>query len=91
MSPMPRITGSDLVAALMKSGFVVKRIKGSHQLMAHQDGRRTVVPVHAGEIIGPGPLHKILRACEMNVEELRTILRNELPYKRAWTPRAAAR
>ena len=38
--------------------------------MQHPDGRRTVVPVHAGEIIGPGLLSKILRDTEMEVEEL---------------------
>ena len=38
--------------------------------MQHPDGRRTVVPVHAGETIGPGLLGKILRDTEMEVEEL---------------------
>ena len=38
--------------------------------MQHPDGRRTVVPVHAGETIGPGLLRKILRDTEMDGDEL---------------------
>jgi len=33
------------------------------------DGRRTVVPVHAGETIGPGLLSKILKDAEMDTGE----------------------
>ena len=38
--------------------------------MQHPDGRRTVVPVHAGETIGPGLLSKILWDTEMDGDEL---------------------
>ena len=37
--------------------------------MRQADGRRTVVPVHAGETIGPGLLGKILKDVEMEPEE----------------------
>ena len=46
------------------------RIRGSHHFLRHADGRSTVVPVHAGEVIGPGLLHKILRDCELTVKQL---------------------
>jgi predicted RNA binding protein YcfA (HicA-like mRNA interferase family) len=49
--------------------FAVLRIKGSHHFMQHPDGRRTVVPVHAGETVSPGLLSKILKDAEMDVEE----------------------
>jgi predicted RNA binding protein YcfA (HicA-like mRNA interferase family) len=74
MSQIPRVTGSDLVAALVKAGFTVVRIKGSHQFLRHSDGRSSVVPVHAGETIGPGLLHKILRDCHLTIENLRQLL-----------------
>ncbi len=45
--------------ALRRAGFSVLRVKGSHHFMQHSDGRRTVVPVHAAETIGPGLLSKI--------------------------------
>jgi predicted RNA binding protein YcfA (HicA-like mRNA interferase family) len=54
-----------VVAALRKAGFEVARIKGSHHFLRHPDGRGTVVPVHAGETIGPGLLAAILRDCEI--------------------------
>jgi predicted RNA binding protein YcfA (HicA-like mRNA interferase family) len=62
--------------ALAKAGFVLKRSKGSHGFLAHEDGRRTVVPVHSGETIGPGLLHKILRDCRIEVHELHDLLRS---------------
>jgi len=54
MSKLPSLTGSRLIGALKKIGFVVARIKGSHHILTHIDGRRTVVPVHTGEDIGSG-------------------------------------
>ena len=55
---------------MQRSGFAILQSKGSHHFMQHPDGRRTVVPVHAGETIGPGLLSKILRDTEMEGEEL---------------------
>ncbi|MBI2219567.1 MAG: type II toxin-antitoxin system HicA family toxin [Candidatus Rokubacteria bacterium] len=60
MTRLPRVTGREVVAALRKAGFEVARIKGSHHFLRHADGRGTVVPVHSGEIIGPGLLTSIL-------------------------------
>ena len=70
MSRNPRVTGASLVAALEKVGFRVLRIKGSHHFLRHEDGRSTVVPVHSGEIIGPGLLHRILRDCQLTADQL---------------------
>jgi predicted RNA binding protein YcfA (HicA-like mRNA interferase family) len=74
MSRAPRVTGSELIAALAKAGFGVLRVKGSHHFLRHQDGRSTVVPEHSGETIGPGLLHKILRDCQMTVDQLLELL-----------------
>ncbi len=73
--PCPResLSGGDreeLLKALGRLGFEVKRTKGSHHFVRHQDGRSTVVPVHAGETIGPGLLARILRDTELNREDL---------------------
>jgi len=69
MPRLPRLRGREVVAALRRAGFGVVRVKGSHHFMQHSDGRRTVVPVHAGETIGPGLLSKILKDVEMETEE----------------------
>ena len=74
MTRLPGLTGRELVAALSKAGFQVARIKGSHHLLRHPDGRTTTVPVHAGETTGPGLLAKILRDCELTREQLREYL-----------------
>ncbi|PYT18948.1 MAG: hypothetical protein DMG58_37245 [Acidobacteria bacterium] len=74
MSRTPRVTGSDLVAALAKAGFRLLRVKGSHHFLRHEDGRSTVVPAHSGETIGPGLLHKILRDCQLTAEQLTELL-----------------
>ena len=70
MPRSPRLRGRELIAALRRAGFVVLRVKGSHHFLRHPDGRRTVVPVHAGETIGPGLLNKILRDLEMEAGDL---------------------
>jgi predicted RNA binding protein YcfA (HicA-like mRNA interferase family) len=74
MSRNPRVTGADLIAALESVGFSVLRVKGSHHFLRHQDGRSTVVPVHSGETIGPGLLHRILRDCQLTADQLGKLL-----------------
>ncbi|NQU29741.1 MAG: type II toxin-antitoxin system HicA family toxin [Anaerolineae bacterium] len=74
MAKLPRISGKKLIKALKKDGFEVLRIKGSHHFLAHPDGRRTVIPVHRNEIIGPGLLSKILRDCEMEPSKFSKLL-----------------
>jgi predicted RNA binding protein YcfA (HicA-like mRNA interferase family) len=65
MSASRAVTGRELIAGLGRLGFQVLRVKGSHHYLRHQDGRSTVVPVHAGETIGRGLLAKILRDTEL--------------------------
>ena len=49
-------------------------MKLRNHFLRHADGHVTVVPVHSGETIGPGLLHKILRDCEMSEDDLRGLL-----------------
>lgn len=74
MSRIPYVTGADLIAVLGKRGFSVLRIRGSHHFLRHEDGRSTVVPAHSGETVGPGLLHKILRDCQLSIDDLRQLL-----------------
>ena len=74
MGKLPSLTGKELVQALERAGFVAVRVKGSHHFMRHPDGRTTVVPVHAGETLGPGLLSKVLRDCELTREAFRALL-----------------
>ncbi|HOQ99807.1 MAG TPA: type II toxin-antitoxin system HicA family toxin [Anaerolineae bacterium] len=70
MTRLPRVTGQQLIVALQKAGFAMIRVKGSHHFPRHADGRSTVVPVHRGEVIGPGLLSKILHDCETSRDDL---------------------
>jgi predicted RNA binding protein YcfA (HicA-like mRNA interferase family) len=74
MTRLPRVTGRQVIAALCKTGFRLIRVKGSHHFLRHPDGRSTVVPIHRGEVIGPGLMSKILRDCEMTRDELVKLL-----------------
>lgn len=74
MVRLPRLTGKDVIAALERVGFQVVRVKGSHHFLRHPDGQVTVVPVHAGEVIGPGLMAQILRDCELSREEFHALL-----------------
>jgi predicted RNA binding protein YcfA (HicA-like mRNA interferase family) len=75
MAKFPRLSGQRVIAALKRGGFEVLRIKGSHHFMKHPDGRSTVVPVHRGEIIGPGLMLKILRDCDLERDEFLEFLK----------------
>ena len=70
MPRTPRLKGKELIRLLEEKGFVVQRIRGSHHSLRHADGRYTVVPVHAGETIGPGLLLKILKDVDLKKEDL---------------------
>ena len=74
MSTHPSLTGRDVLRALLRAGFVVVRVKGSHHCARHADGRTTVVPVHSGETLGPGLLSKILRDCDLTRDALTSLL-----------------
>lgn len=74
MSKFPSITGPQLVKAFAKIEFSVVRIKGSHHRLEHPDGRRTTIPVHGKETLGPGILLKILRDVELTRDDLLEIL-----------------
>jgi predicted RNA binding protein YcfA (HicA-like mRNA interferase family) len=70
MTRLPRLKGKEVVRVLERNGFRVIRTKGSHSFLKHPDGRATVVPVHSGETIVPGPLRAIVRDVEMSVDDL---------------------
>ncbi len=74
MSNIPAMTGKRMISALKKAGFTVARIKGSHHFLIHSDGRRTVIPVHGKETIGKGLFAKILKDCELNIDDFLDLL-----------------
>ncbi len=61
MAKLPKLTGKELGKILEKLGFALNHQSGSHMVFRHSDGRITVIPIHAGEEIGPGLLNKIIK------------------------------
>lgn len=67
----PTVKPRQVARALERMGFLlIRKSRGSHWQFEHPDGRRTTLPMHKGQDIGPGLLRKILRDIEADIEEL---------------------
>lgn len=54
------ISGKELVQLLLKNGWTIDRINGSHYIMVKGQSTLTV-PVHGNRDMKPGTLNKILK------------------------------
>ena len=61
MAKLPKLNGSELSRIVEKLGFKFIRQTGSHKVYEHPDGRKTVIPIHSREELGPGLLNKIIK------------------------------
>jgi len=69
MPKLPAITPEELVAILLKRGFVLDRTRGSHRIYYHLESkRRVVVPFHRGDL-PRGTLLEILRRAGLTKDE----------------------
>ena len=75
MTKLAPISGRKLCKILEGLGFEKIYGKGSHIRFRHQDGRRTVVPVHSNEEIGIGLLWEILRQIKLSRDEFEKLRR----------------
>lgn len=71
MPKLPRISGTELIAALQRAGFVIIRQRGSH-VSLRKDTYRTVVPLH--DELAVGTLSDILKQSGISREELIILL-----------------
>lgn len=62
----------NVVRALRKLGFVVKRQSGSHMILEHSDGRWTVVPRH--DPIKIGTMKSIIEDVGITAEDFVKLL-----------------
>ncbi|MDX2227680.1 MAG: type II toxin-antitoxin system HicA family toxin [Verrucomicrobiae bacterium] len=73
MSKLPQVSGADVVRALQKIGFSVRRQHGSHIIMRRDDPfAQTVVPNHRQ--IDRGTLRAILRQSDLSVDDFTRLL-----------------
>lgn len=77
MSPkLPAVSGKQVIAALEKEGWYVKRVRGSHHVLRHPDIPDAIpVPVHGNRLIKRGTLSSILRATGISRDEFAQLLR----------------
>ena len=68
MAKLPRVSGKEMLRFLMREGFVVIRVRGSHHVLARGE-MDTVVPVHGNRVMAVGTLRKILRDIGMTPDE----------------------
>jgi predicted RNA binding protein YcfA (HicA-like mRNA interferase family) len=73
MSKLPRVSGEQVVAALQRIGFRVRRQHGSHIIMRRDEPfAQTVVPAHRE--LDRGTLRAILRQIDLSVEDFIRLL-----------------
>ena len=69
MSRMPRVTGEETMAALLRGGMKKSHVRGSHHYLRWPNGARLVsIPVHAGKILKIGTLTNILDQAGLSVD-----------------------
>ncbi len=61
MSRLPAVRAEVMIRFLKSLGFTEVWVAGSHHILSHPDGTTVPVPVHKGEDMGRGLMHKILR------------------------------
>lgn len=71
---LPRVTAREIVAVLIKTGFVLARQSGSHKIYKNFQGKRVTVPFHGAKTLHPKVLKSILRDADLEPEELNELL-----------------
>jgi predicted RNA binding protein YcfA (HicA-like mRNA interferase family) len=72
---LPAVSGKQVIAALEKEGWYVKRVRGSHHVLRHPDIPDAIpVPVHANRVIKRGTLASILRTAGIGRDEFVQLL-----------------
>lgn len=74
MPKLPVVSANKLIKALKQIGFSKNRSRGSHLIMKHSDGRRTVIPIHTKGNIPNGTLMAILKDLGISKDDLIKLL-----------------
>jgi len=62
----------EVLAKLLRAGFVEARQTGSHKVLRHPDGRQTYVAMHPGTL-PTGTFRKILKQAGLSEEQFRAL------------------
>ena len=71
---LSRVSGKQTVEALLRAGFTIHRVRGSHYILKHPEtGRRVTIPYHRREL-ALKTLRSILKQAEVSSETFSTLL-----------------
>ncbi len=74
-SKLPRVTAGELLRALGRAGFVVKRQGANHVILTHRErGGRVEIPRHATKTLKPKTLLSALDQAGPTADQLRELL-----------------
>jgi predicted RNA binding protein YcfA (HicA-like mRNA interferase family) len=62
----------EVLAKLLRAGFVEARQTGSHKVLRHPDGRQTYVAMHPGTL-PTGTFRKILKQAGLSEEQFHSL------------------
>ena len=65
-------SAKEVLAKILKAGFVEKRQSGSHKVLRHPDGRQTYIAMHTKDI-PTGTFKKILKQANITMEEFKKL------------------
>lgn len=69
MGNIPVLKPAEVVAILIKLGFVEVRQRGSHKQFRNDAGKSTTVPFHQGRDIAPALLRQIAKDVGLTIDE----------------------
>jgi predicted RNA binding protein YcfA (HicA-like mRNA interferase family) len=74
IAPLRNLRAQDWQRAVEREGFRPRKIRGSHHLYQHPDGRRVLLVYHnLGETFGPKTIRAILRSTRWTEADLRRL------------------
>lgn len=75
MNRLPRVSGRQVLAALLKGGFELSHIRGSHHYLRKTGAASlVVVPVHGNRTLPVGTLRAIIRQSGLSEDEFVELL-----------------
>ena len=73
MSRLPTLSGDDFVKAMVRIGYRLDRIRGSHMVIKHPARRSLSVPRHRE--LGRGVLRRLMRDAGVSREEVARLIK----------------
>jgi len=65
-------SAKEVLAKILKAGFVEQRQSGSHKVLRHPDGRQTYIAMHTKDL-PTGTFKKILKQANITIEEFKKL------------------